>query len=207
MYGTDRGSLGHLAPAPGGAEFLRKTWEIPAGGGSGGGGGGGVGRGVTALKRCDLTEDGVAEIVAGREDGTVSVSIQGMRALEKGRTGSNVRPWVISHRGQDNTWGLAAVNILTLTVCVCTRNYIRTCIKERARLDLDRILPPEIGIAMVSSGFGILSGLYWDKAGKMVFGLHACLLKSIHTNWPTYAVRCRPYTCICDPNFPRQLVP
>lgn len=111
MYGTDRGSLGHLAPAPGGAEFLRKTWEIPAGGGSGGGGGGGVGRGVTALKRCDLTEDGVAEIVAGREDGTVSVSIQGMEALEKGRTGSNLRPWVVSHRRQDNTGGLAALNI------------------------------------------------------------------------------------------------
>lgn len=94
VYGTDRGSLGHLAPAPRGAEFLCKTWEIPAGGGLGGGGG--VGRGVTALKRCDLTEDGVAEIVAGREDGTVSVSIGGTRALRKGLTGTIVRPWVVA---------------------------------------------------------------------------------------------------------------
>lgn len=30
---------------------------------------------MTALKRCDLTQDGVAEIVAGREDGTVTASM------------------------------------------------------------------------------------------------------------------------------------
>ena len=78
VYGTDHGTLGHLGPTPSGATSLRKTWELPSGGtalkASGGGGGGGVGRGVTALKRCDLTQDGVAEIVAGREDGTVTVS-------------------------------------------------------------------------------------------------------------------------------------
>lgn len=28
---------------------------------------------MTALKRFDLTQDGVAELIAGREDGTVSV--------------------------------------------------------------------------------------------------------------------------------------
>lgn len=74
VYGTDHGTLGHLGPAPIGATSLRKTWELPNGG-TGSKGRGGVGRGVTALKRCDLTQDGVAEIVAGREDGTVTVSV------------------------------------------------------------------------------------------------------------------------------------
>ena len=75
VYGTDHGTLGHLGPAPSGATSLRKTWELPSGGTGLKGRGGGVGHGVTALKRCDLTQDGVAEIVAGREDGTVTVSM------------------------------------------------------------------------------------------------------------------------------------
>lgn len=35
---------------------------------------------MTALKRCDLTQDGVAEVVAGREDGTVTVSVTAVLA-------------------------------------------------------------------------------------------------------------------------------
>lgn len=64
MYGTDNGTLGHVyASSP---TQLRKTWELRDRGG--------VGRGVTALKRYDLTQDGFAELIAGREDGTVTVS-------------------------------------------------------------------------------------------------------------------------------------
>ncbi|CBN79191.1 Bardet-Biedl syndrome protein 7 [Ectocarpus siliculosus] len=44
---------------------MDQTWELP--------GGGDVGRGVTALKRYDLTQDGIAELIVGREDGTVTV--------------------------------------------------------------------------------------------------------------------------------------
>lgn len=71
IYGTDNGTIGHLGTSEPGAKCLRKTWEIP---GSGFGlQGGGAGRGVTALKRFDLTQDGVDEIIAGRDDGTVTV--------------------------------------------------------------------------------------------------------------------------------------
>lgn len=69
MYGTGQGTIGHFSPNPSRSSFLRKTWELP---GSGIGSGGGS---VTAISRCDLTQDGVAELVAGREDGTVKVSI------------------------------------------------------------------------------------------------------------------------------------
>lgn len=63
MYGTDNGTIGHVSAT--GPSTLRKTWAIP--------GGGGVGRGVTTLRRYDLTQDGVGELIAGREDGTVTV--------------------------------------------------------------------------------------------------------------------------------------
>lgn len=78
VYGTNRGTIGHLGVAPDGANFLKKTWELPAARGTGssfGGASGGSdgGRGVTALKACDLTHDGVQELIAGREDGTITV--------------------------------------------------------------------------------------------------------------------------------------
>ncbi len=64
VYGTGNGTLGHVnASSP---MQLRKTWELRDRGG--------VGRGITTLKRYDLTQDGVAELIAGREDGTVTVS-------------------------------------------------------------------------------------------------------------------------------------
>lgn len=66
MYGTDNGTLGHVAASGTAPSLLHKTWELP--------GGGGVGRGVTALKRYDLTQDGIAELIVGREDGTVTAS-------------------------------------------------------------------------------------------------------------------------------------
>lgn len=63
MYGTENGTIGHVSAS--GSSQLRKTWELP--------GRGGVGRGVTALRRYDLTQDGVVELIAGRDDGTVTV--------------------------------------------------------------------------------------------------------------------------------------
>lgn len=66
MYGTDNGTLGHVSASGTAASLLHKTWELP--------GGGGVGRGVTALTRYDLTQDGIAELIVGREDGTVTAS-------------------------------------------------------------------------------------------------------------------------------------
>lgn len=65
VYGTDNGTLGHLSVS--GLSLLRKTWELPDDGG--------VGRGVTALTRYDLTQDGVSELIAGREDGTVTARL------------------------------------------------------------------------------------------------------------------------------------
>ncbi|CAN0125804.1 unnamed protein product, partial [Ectocarpus sp. 12 AP-2014] len=65
VYGTDNGTLGHVSASGTAASLLHKTWELP--------GGGGVGRGVTALTRYDLTQDGIAELIVGREDGTVTV--------------------------------------------------------------------------------------------------------------------------------------
>ncbi|CAM9371775.1 unnamed protein product [Ectocarpus sp. 13 AM-2016] len=66
VYGTDNGTLGHVSASGTAASLLHKTWELP--------GGGGVGRGVTALTRYDLTQDGIAELIVGREDGTVTAS-------------------------------------------------------------------------------------------------------------------------------------
>lgn len=63
VYGTDNGTIGHVSPS--GPSQLRKTWELP--------GGGDMGKGVTTLRRYDLTQDGVAELIAGRDDGTVTV--------------------------------------------------------------------------------------------------------------------------------------
>eukprot|EP00752_Nemacystus_decipiens_P012116 g10741.t1 len=64
VYGTDNGTLGHLSVS--GPSLLRKTWEILDDGG--------LGRGVTALTRYDLTQDGAFELIAGRDDGTVTAS-------------------------------------------------------------------------------------------------------------------------------------
>ncbi|CAM9337349.1 unnamed protein product, partial [Hapterophycus canaliculatus] len=108
VYGTDSGTLGHISPD--GPSLLRKTWELP--------GGGVVGNGVTALKRYDLTQDGVAELIVGREDGTVSASIyqflegstvgscpqqaflidlgESIRSLEAGRVSSDAHPEVVA---------------------------------------------------------------------------------------------------------------
>lgn len=73
MYGTDNGTLGHLSVAvsASGPSLLRKTWELLDDGGER------VGRGVTALARYDLTQDGAFELIAGREDGTVTVRQDG----------------------------------------------------------------------------------------------------------------------------------
>lgn len=65
VYGTDNGTLGHLSVS--GPSLLRTNWELLDDGG--------VGRGVTALARYDLTQDGVSELIAGREDGTVTASL------------------------------------------------------------------------------------------------------------------------------------
>lgn len=75
FYGTDHGTVGLFGPAPGGSQYLRKIWQLPCGGNQVGGHA--VTRGVTALKLFDLTGDGVAELFAGREDGTVTVSSLG----------------------------------------------------------------------------------------------------------------------------------
>ncbi|CAN0393384.1 unnamed protein product, partial [Scytosiphon promiscuus] len=106
VYGTDNGTLGHTSPN--GTFLLRKTWELP--------GVGGVGNGVTALKRYDLTQDGVAELIVGREDGTIAVyrfpegSTEGsfpqkafsidlgesIRSIEAGRVSSDEHPEVVA---------------------------------------------------------------------------------------------------------------
>eukprot|EP00903_Cladosiphon_okamuranus_P008387 g8063.t1 len=112
VYGTNNGTLGHLAAS--GPSLLRKTWELLDDGGAG--------RGVTALARCDLTQDGVSELIAGREDGTVTVyrfaernpagsspqevfSInlgESIRSLEGGRVTSDEHPEVVTctYRGR-----------------------------------------------------------------------------------------------------------
>ena len=72
VCGTDQGTLSHFSPTPSGAQHLRKLWQLPPGGNLSGGGI--AGRGITAIKHFDLTNDGVAELVAGREDGTITVS-------------------------------------------------------------------------------------------------------------------------------------
>lgn len=69
FYGTDHGTIGLFSLSPDGTQHLRKLWQLPGGGNQVGG--------VTALKLFDLTSDGVAELFAGREDGTVTVSSLG----------------------------------------------------------------------------------------------------------------------------------
>lgn len=75
VYGTDKGTIGHLCnPGTDGGDILRKTWELSAGGATMSVEGSGR-RGVTALKSFDLTQDGVEELIAGREDGSVTVRL------------------------------------------------------------------------------------------------------------------------------------
>lgn len=121
VYGTDRGTLGHLALAPDRANFLKKTWELPAGGGSdaargGGGGGGGRGRGVTSLKACDLTQDGVQELVAGREDGTITV-----------RRGTGKRGVVPSSTNPPSACFSLSLRMESVLLVCCTHVMLRIC--------------------------------------------------------------------------------
>lgn len=82
FYGTDHGTIGLFGPAPDGSQHLRKIWQLP-GGSNQQVGGHTATRGVTALKLFDLTGDGVAELFAGREDGTVTVSSLGALSQER----------------------------------------------------------------------------------------------------------------------------
>ncbi|CAM9167863.1 unnamed protein product [Discosporangium mesarthrocarpum] len=83
-YGTDQGVIGHLASVrdgqgdDAGANWLRRTWEIKGGfstgllGGTGNGAGTGAG-GVATITAHDLTQDGVNEMIVGRENGLIQV--------------------------------------------------------------------------------------------------------------------------------------
>ncbi|CAM9764264.1 unnamed protein product [Scytosiphon promiscuus] len=195
VYGTDNGTLGHASPN--GTFLLRKTWELP--------GVGGVGKGVTALKRYDLTQDGVAELIVGREDGSIAVyrflegSTEGncpqkafsidlgesIRSIEAGRVSNDEHPEVVACTFRGRICSLTtqaldqgdAGDALGRTVgAINNENSVKQLKKEVAELERKVAQGRKQLLASSGGGNGIENSVVYTPATQHFQAITSCIL-------------------------------
>ncbi|CAM9658675.1 unnamed protein product, partial [Pylaiella littoralis] len=194
VYGTENGTIGHVSAS--GSSQLRKTWELP--------GRGGVGRGVTALRRYDLTQDGVVELIAGRDDGTVTVYRfaggstvgvcpqeaftidlrESIRSLECGRVSSDEHPEVVActYRGRVCSLTTQALDqgeegdAHGRTIgAINTENRVKQLRREVADLE-KRVVHEKRHLASAGSRGGVVSSATYTPVTQHFQAITSCTL-------------------------------